>query len=147
MISGFGQAENRATQAWVPSKISVHSARVRVANAAAIRSRRVGQARGSAARFPLAPGPAGHELGEELGLQRARGHPLAVGGLIDVVPRDPGVEEVDAALVPPLARGQHPVHQRGERGRAVDDGRVHHLAAAGPAGLEQRGQHAHDQVH
>ena len=55
--------------------------------------------------------------------------------------------QVDAPAVLPEPGRDHAVHQGGEHGRAVHDGRVDHLTAPGHPGLEQGGQHAGHQEH
>ncbi len=86
------------------------------------------------------------ELGEELRLKRADRHPLPVGRLVHVVPGHAAVQQVRAAFVPPQPGGQHAACHRAQRHRAVHDGGVHHLAAPGPAGRQQRGQHSAGEV-
>ncbi len=86
------------------------------------------------------------QLGVERGLERADGEPAAVARLVDVVEGGAGVEQVGAAAVGPEAGRDEPDDERGEVGRAVDDGGVDDLAAAARAGLEQRGEHADDEV-
>ena len=80
----------------------------------------------------------GEQRGVEPRLERAHRHPLAVRGLVHVVPGHAAVEQVDPALVPP-----HPLvqeHQRhGEQRRhPVHDRGVHHLALPGACPLDQR---------
>ena len=86
------------------------------------------------------------ELGEELRLQRADGHVLAVGGLVDVVERRATVEQVAGpALVEGSGgeeRGEHDVEVCG----AVDDRGVDHLPLSRHLALEQCGQDADDEV-
>ena len=82
-------------------------------------------------------GEAVEEGGVEAGLQGADGHPLAVGGLVHVVPGDAAVEQVHPALVAPQALGhQHQRHGQ-QRGHAVHDGGVDHLAVPGRGPLDQ----------
>ena len=87
------------------------------------------------------------ELGEELRLQRADGHPAAAPAAVGVVEGGAAVEEVGAALVaPPAAGGLEAVEHGHQRGRAVDHGAVHHLPLAGLAGVQHRRDQAEGEV-
>ena len=76
----------------------------------------------------------------ELRLERADRHVTAVGRLVDVVERCPGVQPVHAPLVGPRAVGEQPVGHRLQHRGPVDDRGVHHLAASGLPGPQQRGE-------
>ena len=86
------------------------------------------------------------QLGVEGGLERADGEPAAVARLVDVVEGGAGVEQVGAALVGPEAGRDEPDDERGEVGRAVDDGGVDDLPPTARARLEQGGEHADGEV-
>ena len=77
---------------------------------------------------------------------RADRHVPPVGGLVDVVERCAGVEQVGAALLAPGAAGDEAGQHRVQVGGAVDDRGVDHLPLAAGARLEQRGEHADDEV-
>ena len=83
-----------------------------------------------------------HELGVELGLDRAERDVLAVGALVHVVEVGAGVEQIGARPVfvedaDLLHRPEH-AHQRR---RAVDHGRVDDLTLAAALGFQERTHH------
>ena len=78
----------------------------------------------------------------ELRLERADRHVTAVGRLVDVVERCPGVQPVHAPLVGPRAVGEQPVGHRLQHRGPVHDRGVDHLAAPGLPGPQQRGEQA-----
>ena len=82
----------------------------------------------------------------ELRLVAAHGDPLAVGGLVDVIPRRTRIEPVRAALVGPQAGGMHAVHHRHQARRAVDHRRVDHLSSSRRARFEDGADQAERQV-
>jgi hypothetical protein len=83
----------------------------------------------------------------ELRLERPDRHVPAVGAGVDVVERGAAVQEVRPALVGPHAlAAQRPEHL-GEQADAVHHRGVHHLPAAGPLPLHQRGEDADQHQH
>ena len=83
----------------------------------------------------------------ELRFDGSDGHVLAVGGLVGVVERSAGVEEIDAALVGPDAATAECPHHVGEREGSVDHRRVDDLALTGRRALDESRQNAEDQEH
>ena len=57
------------------------------------------------------------------------------------------VQQIGLALAAPFAHGVQGVDHAHQQGRAVGHRRVHHLATAGLAGVQPRGQHAQRQEH
>ena len=138
-----GDAGVRSAEDLGPLLLGALRERGRRTGAAAPASR---SGRAGRAGRPAAGSGANSQLQErrvELRLERADRHVPAVGRLVDVVERRPGVEQVDAALVGPGSVGEHPVGHRLQHRGPVDDGGVHHLARGrwrGPAGSPPPGR-------
>ena len=94
-----------ATQASLPANTSVHSSRVRVAKASAMRRRSAGQVDGSVrSRSPRVDAQPAHQLVVERRLQGADGHPAAVGRPVGAVERRAAVEQVGCPAGPARRR-------------------------------------------
>ena len=83
----------------------------------------------------------------EAPLDGADRHILPVAGLVDVVPRSPGIERVFAALVGPQTGAHQAVGKGKKRGRAVNDRGVDDLALSRLFRLEKRANNSEGQIH
>ncbi len=83
----------------------------------------------------------------ELRFDRADRDVLAVGAFIGVIEMRAGIEQVDPALVAPLAVGEESIGHRREHGRTIGHRAIDHLALAGAARREDAGDHAERHEH
>ena len=87
------------------------------------------------------------QRGVKLRLNRPHRQPFAVGATIRAVKMRAAVQQIGLALAAPFAHGVQGVDHAHQQGRAVGHRRVHHLATAGLAGVQPRGQHTQRQEH
>ena len=148
MVRGFLEIEHRAKQASLPSSSAHHSSRVLPAMSAASLAAARATGRGpTAAGNPVVDAAAFQQQAVELRLDRADRHIFAVGAGIAAVEVRAAIQHVGLPAVDPVAVAQLAVIGGGQQRGAVADRRVHHLALAAAAGLQQGAQQAEGQHH